>query len=150
MALPPRRRPLVSKTQLRRTGPPKRRAGVRRVSPRRQAELDNPARLEARERVMLRDGGCRLAGHQRTGRCFGRLTVHHLHKAGQGGPYNELNLLCLCAWHNDWIETSEAAPVVHAWGLVKRRGDTYDDVWARLAAAGIVTYTWTGQPLAAT
>jgi hypothetical protein len=121
---------------------------VRQVSRKRQAELDNPARGAVRDRVFARDGSCLLRRWAGIPPCIGNpFTPHHLRKAAQGGPYNELNLVTLCAGHNDWVETSEAADVVHAWGLVKRNSDTYADVWARLAAAGLVTYKWTGQPL---
>jgi 5-methylcytosine-specific restriction endonuclease McrA len=37
--------------------------------------------------------------------CFGGLTVHHVHKASGGGPYTEDNLVTLCAFHNEYVES---------------------------------------------
>lgn len=139
---PPQRR-----TGLRRTGPPKRKTPLKPISDKRLADLSDPARAEAREQVFARDQRCLLSRWAGVPSCLGPLTVHHLRKAGQGGPYNALNLVTLCAGHNVWVEGSDAADVVWAWGLVMRNGETYDEVWRRLAKAGLVAYTWTGQPL---
>lgn len=144
MALDGPRRPLQRSTGLRPGAPPKRRTRLRQVSPRRVA--DSPARAAARARVFARDGHrCLLAGYPGAPPCWGPLTFHHLRKAGQGGPYNELNGVTLCAGHNSWVETVRI--LARRLGLEMRRGDTYDQVWAKLAAAGLVTYHWTGAPL---
>lgn len=140
---------------MRRSGPPDRRtpltrgAGPRRrtrlaaISDNRAAELD--ARAEMRDRVFARDGRCRLAGWLPGGfgPCLGALTVHHLRKAGQGGPYTLPNLLTLCAAHNDAIE--EVPVLAHELGLVIRRGETFDEAWTQLLAVEIVDYWWNGE-----
>lgn len=142
-----RGRPPERHTGLARTGGPQRRTRLAGASP--DAKAMATAKAEQRELVYARDQQvCRLAHiwpHNQgvVPSCIGPLTPHHLRKAGQGGPYTLINLLTLCAGHNDWIE---AAPrdLVHGLGLVMNRGDTYDEVWARLLAAGIVDWWWTG------
>ena len=140
-------RPPERRTELARGAGPQRRT---RIKPRStKTEGMDIAKAEQRELAFARDRQvCRLAHiwpHNQgvVPPCIGPLTPHHLRKAGQGGPYTLINLLTLCAGHNDWIE---AAPrdLVHAMGLVMNRGDSYDEVWARLVAAGIVEWWWTG------
>jgi hypothetical protein len=148
---PPQRRTRLKPGKPLRPGKPlKRRVALKNMSDKRRLEIESPVRAEARARVFDRDGRCLLAWQSGIPPCIGPMTVHHLRKAGQGGPYNELNLVTLCAGHNSWVETSAAVPYVHRWGLVMRRGDTYAEIWARLAAAGLVTYNWNGLPLVAT
>jgi hypothetical protein len=125
-------------SQLRRTG------ALRPVSDRRAA--DRAANAAVRNRVFARDGGCLLAGRPDAGRCVGRLTFHHLRKAGQGGPYTARNGVALCAGHNDWIETAQGQGPAWLMGLWCRRGETLNQCWRRLAAAGLVTYGWNGDP----
>lgn len=56
--------------------------------------------------VFARDGGCLLRFGQvpEWGPCFGPATPHHLLKASQGGAYDDENVVCLCAAHNDMVE----------------------------------------------
>lgn len=84
------------------------------------------ASLGERERVRLevfqRDGGCQLAwAVSAIPACAGPLTVHHLLKASQGGPYHPENLVVLCAFHNGWVEDNPKH--AYEFGLVIRRGD---------------------------
>lgn len=144
---PERRTQLARGTGLARGAGPQRRTRLRSAGPVDQAVAT--AKAEQRELMFARDRqACRLAHVWPTNQgvvppCIGPLTPHHLRKAGQGGPYTLINLLTLCAGHNDWIE---AAPrdLVHGLGLVMNRGDTYPEVWGRLVAAGIVDWWWTG------
>lgn len=114
------------------------------VSIRRMEE--RPERADMRELVFARDQQlCRLAAWaDGTPGCRGHLTVHHLRKAGQGGPYTLINLVTLCAGHNGWVE--DEPDLAHELGLVVRRGDTYGEAWRRLVTSGLVDYWWTGQP----
>lgn len=97
-----------------------------------------PEHAEIRLAVFDRDGfRCLLTGRRDVPRCFGHLTVHHLLKAGQGGAYTLDGLVTLCSSHNDgFVEDHPLA----AWalGLVCRSGDTLDECWTRLRAAGLV------------
>jgi hypothetical protein len=124
---------------------------MRQVSAKRDAMSD--ARTVVRQVVFDRDRWCLLRNGLRpilavaesavvVPDCWGKPTPHHLRKAGQGGPYIECNLVRLCVGHNQWVET--VRPWARLVGLEMTRTDTYADVWARLAAAGLVTYTWTG------
>ena len=73
------------------------------MSDKRREEL--PERDRVRANVYKRDGyKCRIAPFLPDDPCMGRLTPHHLKKAGQGGAYNEENLISACAHHNDWVE----------------------------------------------
>ena len=113
---PKRRTPLNGNSELRRSG------RLNPMSKKRRAEI--PARAEIRSRVFERDNGCVLAGVPEAGPCFGHMTPHHIHKAGQGGAYTEENLVTLCAHHNDRIEAdAEFAALAHRLGLTYRRGD---------------------------
>jgi hypothetical protein len=138
-------RPPERRTELRRTGGPTRRTGLRSQSDKRAGGAD--ARAEMRELVFARDVRCRLAGWLPGGfgPCLGRLTVHHLRKAGQGGPYTLPNLLTLCAGHNDAIELHRE--LARELGLEIPRGGTFDEAWRQLAAVEIVDYWWTGARL---
>lgn len=70
----------------------------------RQREAADKAKRPIREAVFRRDGGCVLQRHVRHA-CFGGLTVHHIVKESQGGPYTLENLVALCAWANcTWVE----------------------------------------------
>lgn len=81
--------------------------------------LTRREKVQIRDAVFRRDGGCLLAGH---GRCFGGLTAHHVVKAGQGGAYSLANLRTLCAHHNDQLEAdADLARVAVGLGLVVRR-----------------------------
>ncbi|HEX7277895.1 MAG TPA: HNH endonuclease [Acidimicrobiales bacterium] len=97
-----------------------------------------PQRDLVRAEVFERDGyRCLLYGRRDVPPCLGRLTVHHLRKSGQGGPYTPSNLVTLCSSHNDgFVEDQPDA----AWelGLVCRNGETVDECWNRLRAAGLV------------
>ncbi|MDE1904863.1 MAG: hypothetical protein KGH75_00245 [Rhodospirillales bacterium] len=64
-----------------------------------------PERDEVREAVFARDGRrCRLAPFFPDTPCGGRLTYHHVVKAGQGGAYTVENGITACVIHNDYIE----------------------------------------------
>jgi hypothetical protein len=95
---------------------PKWRKPMRQVSERRMSEAES--RYQVRQRVFERDGGCVLFGEPGVGPCSGRDTVHHIVKEGQGGSYDESNLLTLCWHHNTvWVEDNPAE--AEARGLVK-------------------------------
>lgn len=122
-----------------------RRTRLRHTSPRRRAEAAD--REAVRLEVFRRDGRCLLVGRDHPGipRCVAPMsTVHHLRKAGQGGPYTAENLVMLCAGHNDWLETTQGARFGEDVGLVIRRGRTHDEAWRLLRAAGLVAYWWDG------
>lgn len=122
-----------------------RRSRLRPVSARRASE--SIARGEVRRAVFARDNlRCLLAGQPSTPACFGILTPHHLRKSGQGGPYELANLVTLCAFHNDWLETATGAGYGQSTGLVIRRGYDVDWAWSTMRAAGLVAYWWDGTP----
>ena len=80
-------------------------------------------RALVRGAVFARDGfACVLAARPEAlevlGPCFGRLTYHHVRKAGQGGPYTLENGLTLCLGHNGAVEDHPTA--AHLLGLVDR------------------------------
>lgn len=141
-----RGKPLKPGKALARTGRLKPGKRLAPVSDRRLAE--RPERAEMRDLVFTRDGRvCRLAGFRHPGwpdGCMGQLTVHHLRKEGQGGPYTLPNLLTLCRRHNDWVEEAPRA-LVSDLGLVMSAGETYPQIWHRLIVAGIVRWWWSGQ-----
>jgi len=135
----PRRR-----TGLDRGAGPRRHKRINSVSERRVAVRDE--RAEIRGAVFARDGGrCRLAGSL-LGDCLGPLTVHHLWKDGQGGPYLPVNLLTLCAGHNDGVEPMDRADAV-ALGLVVPMGGWLSEAWRRLAFHGVVEVWHDGAPV---
>lgn len=141
-----KRTPLHRKTPLRRTG--RLRSGgmlqVRRRTPQEFAD-----RVRIRATVYARDGErCRLDGHEGHECQSSLLTVHHLLKASQGGPYSVDNLVTLCAEANDWVEDNPDA--AHSVGLVCRRGETVEDCWVQMRKAGLVAWgpwgEWYGYP----
>ncbi len=84
--------------------------GLRRMSDKRRAELEDRRRV--REAVLERDRTCVLAQRLRDRpdlpihTCRGPLTYHHLWKEGQGGPYTEDNGVALCLEANaGWVES---------------------------------------------
>lgn len=129
-------------------GPTRDRVPIRRgkgLRSKRLSPIERAERVAVREFVARRDGHCVLAGYPYHVSCFGPSTPHHLRKASQGGGYDRVNIVALCAAGNTWVEDNPDA--AHALGLVVRRGDTLDDAWDRLAAAGLVTYRPDGVPL---
>lgn len=81
-----------------------RRAPLARVGKKRRALRAEHERV--RESVFARDGGCMLRwGWDVAGPCLGRLTPHHIRKSSQGGSYSADNLVALCTFHNEWVET---------------------------------------------
>lgn len=118
---------------------------LNRKTPLRARRLPNEE-VERRGRIRLavfeRDGfRCRLADTA-AGPCFGRLTVHHLWKDGQGGGYIQVNLLTLCSHHNEWVEGHRAE--ADAWGLRVGYGQDIPSAWRRLIFAELVDYWWDG------
>lgn len=87
-------------------------------------------RLDVRKAIVARDRGCLLRLVPGAGDCFGGLTPHHRRKASDQGAYNEVNLVCLCAGHNDGLEAdADLAAIGRRLGLVVRRGDPeFDDL----------------------
>ena len=131
--MPARRTRLQSKVGLR-TGGQLRRSPLAAVSQKRQAE--QTLRDEVWAAVLLRDQHCLLAGRVAdAGRCRGRLTPHHLRKAGQGGRWVPNNIVVLCAGHNGWVE--DYPRTAWALGLVIRAGETAQQAWARMRARGL-------------
>lgn len=100
--------------------------------------LAAPLHTLVRGQVFARDGHrCLLADRSDTPPCFGvPLTPHHLRKSIHGGRYELENLVTLCSFHNDWVE--QWPVTAHDLGLVCRRGDTIEECWARMRAAGLV------------
>lgn len=101
---------------------PLRRGG--RVNPRsakKQAQLDDPERDVIRAAVLRRDGfRCVLAGVEGAGPCQFGLSMHHVVKEGQGGPWTLENLRTMCVGHNGRIESdAELAALCRKLGLVK-------------------------------
>lgn len=114
-----------------------------RPKPLDEAEVMTRARVRAM--AFARDGGCLLRGARakRSG-CFGGLTPHHLRKQGQGGKWTIVNIVCLCAHHNDDVEDHPNS--YHDLGLVVRRGENTEQAWSRLHDAGLVSWHWDGLP----
>lgn len=116
----PRRSPFPRSTT------PLRRSALARGTNQLQAKPLPPAELArrraVREEVFARDGGCRLAGVEGAGRCFGQpMTFHHRRKASQGGAYTVANGACLCSGHNDQLEAdADLAALGVVLGLVIR------------------------------
>lgn len=125
-SLPPRA------TELKRGSAPKRRARlVAKPKPPEQADAE---RL-VREAVFARDGGCLMARLEPE-RCRGKLTFHHLQKAGgQCGPYTEENGACLCLFHNGDVEDHPRR--YRLLGLVVHPGIDHHEAAERRAAAGL-------------
>lgn len=151
---------LQRRTELRRTGPPQRRTelartgGPERKSPlRAQSAKRKPTsdQVRIRHAVHERDGRrCRLQDSS-VGSCWKRLTVHHLLKAGQGGPFSMLNLVTLCPWHNQWVECDRQ--LANTWGLyvspMSQGTFTLADpgkAWERMILFELVDYWWDGTP----
>ncbi len=87
-------------------------------------EGERARRLDVRRAIVKRDRGCVLAGVPGAGDCFGGLTPHHRRKASAQGGYTVENLVCLCAGHNDGLESdADLARLGRDRGLVVRRGD---------------------------
>jgi len=125
----------VKRSPMRRTG-----KGLTRRRHLTAVSADRKAEREAAEPVVQavysRDGHeCVLAQHDNRELCMGRLTPHHLRKAGQGGQWLPSNLVTLCARHNGWVE--DHPHMAHALGLVIRTGETTADAWAAMRRAGI-------------
>lgn len=82
-------------------------AGIRKVSRRREEPEVRAEHDRVRTAVFARDGHrCILATVPGVWpACYGRLTVHHIKKAGQGGAYAEPNLTSACVVHNDLVES---------------------------------------------
>jgi len=81
------------------------------------------AKAAVRAEVFARDGACVLRD-KGFGKCYGRLTPHHVRKASQGGTFTADNLVALCAWHNDLLEIdADAAKRAHTLGIVRRSGE---------------------------
>lgn len=111
------------------------RSRIKPVSNKRAAEKDE--RAAVRMAVFSRDDRrCILARSHDLGPCWGDLSVHHLQKASALGPYTEPNLVTLCVGCNEAVESHPDA--AHALGLVCRNGDSLDDCWQRMRAAGLV------------
>lgn len=95
-------------------------------------EQERARRLDVRRAIVARDRGCLLALVPGAGDCFGGLTPHHRRKASDQGAYNEANLVCLCAGHNDRLESdADLAAIGRELGLVVRRGDPEFDELGR-------------------
>lgn len=112
-----------------------------RLKPRSQKTIDAaPLHELVRNAVFVRDGHrCILLGSRVSGvpDCSGDLcTPHHLKKTSQGGRYENTNLVTLCQGHNSWVE--DFPIMAHDLGLVCRRGDTIEECWDRMRAAGLV------------
>jgi hypothetical protein len=108
-----------------------------------------PTRRTVTQQVFDRDGGCLLAPVVKVHipPCHGKLTPHHIRKAGQGGTWTIVNIVALCARHNDWLEDLDGMLYGRPAGLICLRTDTLEACWDRLAAAGLVTYNPQGAPL---
>lgn len=115
------------------------RTRLKPMSAKRRAGAAEGAKI--RRQVFARDRfRCLLEGHPGVPRCHGPITPHHMRKAGQGGAYTMVNLVTLCAGHNDWLEEADGARFGEEVGLVIRRGRTHEEAWALLIRAGLVTY----------
>lgn len=123
-----KRSPLLRKTPIRRSG------RLNPVSPKRKAQKDE--RAEIRDRVFARDSYRCLLWFDHN--CEGGLTPHHLRKASQGGPYAVSNLVTLCAYANGLVE--DEPDWTHRLGLVVRNGESLEEAWDRMHAAGLVRY----------
>lgn len=137
-----RKTPLAGGGTLRRTGfaPPRASSLARRggwKAKRSSARVEGWPEIKAA--VYARDGRCLLHGSGVGGGCFGKpLTPHHLRKSGQGGPDTVENVVTLCGFHNDWIETAPRA--AHLLGLVIWAGETTEGAWRKLRCNQLVTY----------
>lgn len=126
-----RRTPLDSRSQLPRSPLASVSRSRRRAQPQRDAVWNE---VRHRDRTCLLHGA---HGEAITGQpCVGRLTPHHLRKAGQGGEFTAVNIVMLCAGHNGWVEDYPLTAYVQ--GFVVRAGETPDEAWARLFDRGWV------------
>lgn len=129
-SMPPRR------TELARTGwlPRRRKPLLDRSGKARKVRRGAQPVVDA---VFARDGGCvmRKLPLDVAGCCLGPLTPHHLRKAGQGGRWDRVNLVALCANHNVWVE--DWPHLATDLGLVVRRGGSHGEAWCRMRAAGV-------------
>lgn len=130
--------PLQSRSSLART------SRLAPVSPKRRTQNQRDHTRAVRDEVYARDGWACIAGHLPTHRCMGGLSPHHLRKSGQGGKYTLGNLVTLCASMNTWVE--DEPNLAYELGLVVRRGETEEDAWIKMRAAGLVTYGPDGGP----
>lgn len=123
---------------LTRTGGPGRRTRLRARSAKQQARLDHAAPIKAA--ALDRDGRCLLDvldGH----RCYGPLTPHHLAKTAAGTAAEVdtyAGIVALCAAGNTAVE--DFPDRYHALGLVRRRGETIAECWARMAYYGLTVH----------
>lgn len=88
--------------------------------------------------VFARDGGRCVAkpvADKLGGKCFGPLTPHHLIKASKGGAYSPEVLVSLCSFHNGMVEDRPAT--AHSLGLVVRSGETLEEAYEKMRAAGM-------------
>lgn len=138
--------PLERKTELRRDGDGARRFASKARKPIRSRSVKRQAARPAEEaltaEVYARDGGCVLRDHA-SHVCTGPLTPHHRLKASQGGGWSRSNIICLCAYGNQWVEDEPAA--ADALGLVTHYYESINEstermtwlakvAWLRIAA----------------
>lgn len=124
-----RGKPLVRRTPLARGG------ALRPVSAKRRRMRRAADPVVAA--VFERDGGCVLRNHSHlAGPCFGKpRTPHHLVKAWQGPGWTVDNLVCLCSFHNEWVE--DEADLAWGLGLVVRNGETTAAAWTAMRHAAL-------------
>ena len=105
------------------------------TKPTKRALEKRDAMHAARVLLSVRDGWtCRLR-YAANPTCFGPLDPHHLKKASAGGTEAIEGLVWLCRTHNTAVE--DHPDRAHALGLVVRFGDTLEDAWTRMHAAGL-------------
>lgn len=131
---------LQRKTPLRATPLPRSRKPVKFVSDRRRAERGQ--RDAERLFVLSRDGGCLLRGRLDIPHwCSGGDSFHHIVKAWKRPPYDRRHGVCLCFFHNGLLEAdADFAAKGHELGLVVREGETVEEAWEKMRAAGLVGY----------
>ena len=108
------------------------RTGGPKPKPKPKAQRD--AEAEVRRIVFARDGGCLMARIEPE-ECYGRLTMHHLRKASQGGEYTVENGVTACCHHNEAVEMDP--PRYRRLGLVVTNAIPPEEALARRVAAGL-------------
>lgn len=123
------------------------RRAIRQVSARRAGERTQ--RNAERRFVLDRDGGCLLRGRLDIQHwCSGIDTFHHIVKAWKRPPYDRRHGVCLCAFHNGFLEEDAYfAAKGHEMGLVVLEGESVDTAWEKMRAAGLVSWDWGGDPV---
>lgn len=110
---------------------------MRRQSAKRSAA--RPAQAEARDACFARDRGQCQA---RIVTCGGRLDPHHIWRQGQGGPWEDWNLITLCDNCHRWVHEHPLLSWSHGWLVPSWTGENGCHAAAALRAARFTLAPW--------